>query len=263
MRSSRAKVCKGMFLAVLVLVLTTGQAVQGADKKNKDTDEPKGPAPVVGGVTILPDKKGLEVSGKVVMQQGILDFLAVITGGREYESVLALDVKPSMLHASLIAIGAKSGPTPSYIEWKTKQDTEAGKKDVKPLEPGSSLQLTLVWKTPDGKTHEVPAVSFLYNRRTKQVEPQTNPWIFTGGYFGKSIEGKTIYVADEDGAVISVVPESSAVINLAVSAGNPYDSPDEGFMPNKDVVPPRDTPVVLRISLIPVETKTESKDAQK
>jgi hypothetical protein len=249
---------KNLFVVLGMVVLGSAtlagfvSAAQGADLPagreagEKKALEPK--APVVGGVTMLPDKAGVEITGKVCQEEGILDFLGVVAGGREYESVLSLDVKPSVLHAALLAMGAKPGPTSAYIEWKKKKDAEAGQ-PVKALEPGSKLKITLSWKTPEGLTKEIPATSALFNRKTKTAEPESNAWIFSGSYFAKTLEEKTVYVADEEGAVIGVVTEPGAVINLSQDAGNPYDSPDEGFVPNKKDMPPRGTTLVVRISL--------------
>jgi len=242
-----AGVCVGML--VLAWVCTAQEA---------EKEKPK--ATVIDGVKILPDRGGLEIAGKVCQREGILDFLSVRTGGREYESILAMDVKPSALHAALLVMGAHAGPTDAYVEWKRKQDVAEGK-PVTDIKAGTKLKLTVIWTTEDGKTREVPATSLLFNRRTKQMEPETNPWVFTGSYFGKTLEDQTIYVADEDGAVVSVKSEPSAVINLAVDAGNPYDSQDEGFIPNKDVVPKAGTAVVLRIQL--AEKKEEPKPEKK
>ena len=210
----------------------------------------------IGGVKILPDRKGLEIRGEVCMEDGILDFLGVIQGGREYESVLSIACKPSLLHAGLLALGAKPGLTPAQVEFR-KEREKAREKEGVPKEPevenalGTRLLVTVSWKTQDGKEKEVPATSLLFNRKTKKVEPEASGWFFSGSYFGKTLEGERVYVADEDGAVICVVQDGSAVINLGVYAGNPYDSPDEGFVPNKDVLPPVGTAVVLHVKTAP------------
>ncbi len=243
-------------LIVVVSLLSAAEDIEDLDA-GQARKRPKAP-PIVGGVRVLPDKGGLEIQGRVCMEDGVLDFLAVMAGGREYESALALECKPSALHAALLAMGAKPGPTPAYIEWdKQRQQKEdkdkppARGKPVNPAKPGSKLTLTVCWKTPDGKSKEVPATSLLFNRKTKKMEPESNAWIFTGSYFGKTLEDKKVYVADVDGAVVTVIQDPSAVISLGVDAGNPYDADDQGFQPNKKILPKVDTPVLVRIKLAP------------
>ena len=235
-------VVSGVLAFALWITVGASFGAEGIGKPEAEGGKP----PVVGGVRLLPDGKGLEIEGRVCLAEGILDFVAVIEKGREYESVLALKCKPSALHAALLAMGAKPGPTPAFLRWRKKREDEAPPKRV-----GSKLLITVEWKDEDGKTRHVPAQSLLFNRKTKKVEPTSNPWIFTGSYFGKNLDGKQVYVADIDGAVISVVSDGGAVINLAEDAGNPYDDAEQGFVVNTKVVPKVGTPVKVTIRPAP------------
>lgn len=212
------------------------------------------PAPVLGGVRILPDKQGLQIEGRVARAEGILDFLAVVEGGREYESVLSLNCRPSALHAALLAMGAKPGPTPEYIKWLAENPDK--KPANAPDKPGSALLIDVEWKDADGNMKKTSANSLLYNRRTKKAETVVNPWTFTGSVFYKDIEGKTAYGADVNGAVISVTPEDS-VIQLGWQAGNPYDAEDQGFAVNTDAIPKAGTPVLVTLRLTPPPDKKD------
>lgn len=260
----------GALIVTTILLVGCGRSPdEGVEDPFAEQPRKTSKAPIVGGVRVLPNKGGLEIQGLVCMEEGVLDFLAVMRGGREYESILTLECKPSALHAALLAIGAKPGPTPAYIEWQKQRQEEdkgksptgdkpstkvkppAGDKPVTPAVPGSKLTITVYWKTPDGKSKGVPATSLLFNRKTKKVEPESNAWIFTGSYFGKTLEDKKVYVADVDGAVISVIQDPTAVISLAVDAGNPYDSDDQGFQPNEKLLLKMETPVLVRIKLAP------------
>ena len=119
------KLRNSSWICVAALAMASACAAQDA-RPTPQQDKPE--APILGGVKILPDKKGLELTGTVCLQKGLLDFVAVKTGGREYESALALDVHPSALHASLLAIGAKPGPTETFLKWRRLRDEQEGKK---------------------------------------------------------------------------------------------------------------------------------------
>jgi hypothetical protein len=85
----------------------------------------------------------------------------------------------------------------------------------------------------------------LIDRHTKKPAA-TLPWIFTGSYFTKSvIDGKEIFLADEEQVFIALWWQPSALINLKQSFGNPYHGDGEGFEANTKVLPPKDTPVKL------------------
>jgi hypothetical protein len=86
------------------------------------------PGPVVHGG----DHKFIEATGHVAPTDGILEFIAVELTGRDYESPLTLDCKPSELQFALILIGGESGPLP--------QQAKAGEK------VGNRLQLEVEWE---------------------------------------------------------------------------------------------------------------------
>ncbi|KPJ56613.1 MAG: hypothetical protein AMS16_02090 [Planctomycetes bacterium DG_58] len=196
--------------------------------------------------------KRIEIEGRFCLKEGILDYLAVASGGQEYESVVALNCNGSRIHSGLLAMGAKPGPTQQLID-ELKKNPPKGRKV--PERPGTALDISFEWKH-DGKSYSVPAGRTLFDRGKKKV-PEGGYWVFTGSYFAKDLEDETkeFYMADVDRALIAVLYTGSAVINFSHDAGNPYAGEDTGYEVNKALVPPEGTPVKLVIT--PAKKPTE------
>jgi hypothetical protein len=165
--------------------------------------------------------KFIEADGKVALTDGILEFIAVQSEGRAYESLLTLDCKPSELKFALLLIGC-----------------EADEKQ------GSQLALEIEWQQ-DGKPKRVPVEELLIDRHTKK--PATKlAWRFTGSTFVKDLlSGREVFQADQEAAFIALWWEPAVLINIVGDHGNPYRADDQGFEVLKTAVPPTGTPVKL------------------
>lgn len=193
------------------------------------------PAPVAVHNKIQTDvaAKTITMEGRFCLKEGILDYFAVEATGHEYESVLALEVKPSLLHASLIAVGAEPGLT-SEILARLKQNPPPG--DNVPEKGGSRFAVTVEWEQ-DGKAVSVSATQLLINRKTQQP-PEDAAWVFTGSYFAKNPEtDEHVYMADMDQDLMAVFWSKSAVMNFEKDNGNAYDGMATGYAVNSGVVP--------------------------
>jgi hypothetical protein len=164
----------------------------------------------------------VEAGGKIAECEGdLLEFLAVETGGRAYESLLTLECKPSALQAALLLLGCK----PSE-------------------KAGTRLSLEVSWEI-EGRSRTASVGELLLERRTgKPPGPLT--WVFTGSRFVK-LPGASdeVFLADAEEAFISLYPHEGLLIQLGGSFGNPYRSPEAGFGPNTARLPPKGTPVKL------------------
>ena len=165
--------------------------------------------------------KFVEADGKMALTDGILEFIAVQSEGRTYESLLTLDCKPSELKFALLLIGC---------EPDEKQ--------------GSQLALEIEWQQ-DGKPKRVPVEALLIDRHTKK--PATKlAWRFTGSTFVKDLlSGREVFQADQEAAFIALWWEPAVLINVVGDHGNPYRASDQGFEVLKTAVPPTGTPVKL------------------
>jgi hypothetical protein len=248
------------FLAVIVGVLLVGvlvgcgrnrpdkppaEALAKTEANPETTPVKVAPAePALDAIQVDVKEKRIEIQGVFCLQEGILDYLAVTSGGQEYESVVSLRCKGSLVHAGLLSLGAVPGPTPQVLQ-RLRQNPPKDRE--LPKQVGTSLNITCEWEK-DGKTVSVPASELLFNRKLKKGQDKGR-WCFTGSYFAKDPDGKEFYMSDIERSLIGVFYAPSAVINFEEDAGDPYEGEDIGYSVNKQVIPPRDTPVKLIITL--------------
>jgi hypothetical protein len=92
--------------------------------------------------------KRLLVKTRVVLREGFLEMLACPAQTKEHESILALEGKAYVIHAGLLALGAKPGGPVQY------QPT---------FHPpsGQPIDIFLQWADADGKRHRVKAQEWI------------------------------------------------------------------------------------------------------
>jgi hypothetical protein len=189
----------------------------------------------IGKVTCFRAGRRIEVEGKVCLQEGALEYLAVLAGGKEYESVLSFDCKATDLNIALIGMEYKAAGI------KRLGDPETPR--------GDPLYLWVEWKTEDGKTKRVRAEDLLYNVGTKKPMRQT-AWVFTGSLFERDPDTKRlIFLADIERNLIAVYRDPVAIFN------SPLDTGVDGiyYQVNKEVCPKVGTPVKLVLEPAPKE----------
>ncbi len=222
---------------VLATLLVFASAVQSRAQTNASSLEKTNELAQSGSVVSLPgltihggEKGFVEATGKMALTDGILEFVAVDAKGRDYESLLTLDCKPSELQFALLLIGCETGAVPGHAK--------AGEK------PGSPLVLEIEWQD-QGRARRVPVEQLLVDRRTRK-SPESLPWVFNGSYFARSpITNRDVFQADEEQAFIALWWEPSILINLGVEYGDPYRGDKQGFEVKTAVAPAKDTPIKL------------------
>ena len=173
------------------------------------------------GLRIQSEEKIIEATGRVALTNGILEFVAVEAGGRDYESLLTLTCRPSALKFALLLLGLHEGET-----------------------NGAPLRLDVEW-TVAGKPHRVPVETLLLDRNTEK-SPAALPFIFSGSSFGFDLTGSNqIFYADVEQAHVALWWQPAVLINVRDDRGNPYRGDDQGFEVNSRLVPKAGTPVKL------------------
>ena len=173
------------------------------------------------GLRVRSETKLVEATGHIALTNGILEFLAVEAGGRDYESLVTLTCQPSALKFALLLVGCPEGET-----------------------NGAPLRIDIEWES-GGKTNRLPAEALLLDRRTGQP-PVRLPWIFSGSYFSPDLSGSNqVFAADLEQAHVALWWQPAALINVRETAGNPYRGDDQGFEVNSHRVPPLGTPIQL------------------
>ncbi|OPX21385.1 MAG: hypothetical protein B1H04_06770, partial [Planctomycetales bacterium 4484_123] len=204
---------------------------------------------------VLRPAKGLRIdlaARKVIIdaavseRQELLEFVLCTRGTKDYESLLVTDVKPSMLHAALLALKLTPGKPGRW-------STPAGKEPVFLPPAGAGLEIAVRWKDKNGRRREVPVTEWLLAAGTKK-KPKPIRWVFVGS--GLLADGS--YWADVEGHHISLANFASSVIDV------PFKSSDKNafleFAPNAALVPPKGTPVEVVIS--PVKGAENAPDAR-
>ena len=188
-------------------------------------------------VWLDPKKKQVVLVGEVCKATYPLEFFATLRG-RDYESVVVVDVKPSIVHAGLLAVGAKPGH-PARFEPKFEPPT------------GTEIEIGVRWKDKNGKRQQARAQEWIRNIKTKKV-PDIN-WVFAGsGFWVDETSGKKMYQGDS-GDFISVLNLPTATLDLPVRSFSAIES--RLFEGNPDRLPPEGTPVTIILTPKPAKPK--------
>ena len=246
----RDKKCPGwartVRLAAVALVVAA-EALGAETARPAPTTRPAG--------KVLRPAKGLRIDltarqviidAAVSERQELLEFLLCTKGTKDYESLLVTEVKPSTLHAALLALNLAPGKPGRW-------STPAGKEPVFLPPAGAGLEIAIRWKDKKGRRHEVPATDWLLAAGTKK-KPKPIRWVFVGS--GLLDDGS--YWADVEGHHISLANFASSVIDV------PFESSEKNafleFAPNTRAIPPKGTPVEVVIT--PVKGAEKAPDAR-
>ncbi|MGV3721416.1 MAG: YdjY domain-containing protein [Actinomycetota bacterium] len=163
----------------------------------------------------------LTCAGKVNMQRGTIEYLAVAPEGKLHESVLMLDVRPLHLQVGLILLGLepKGG-------LRHQGDVQIPK--------GSPVEAFVSWKR-NGRPVKARAEELVWDVERKRPMPQ-GAWVFSG-----SIVDSKGFVADRELSLMATYRDPAAIVNNALPTG----SDDSIYKVNERIVPKWDTPVTM------------------
>jgi hypothetical protein len=157
-----------------------------------------------------------------------LEFFCCLSGTNEHESVLRSAVRPSDMHAALLAIGLKPGEPMSY--------SEASKKWFPPHGPPLSIGVEF---EKAGKKVTYPAYRWLRDVKTKK-ECKSFSWVFCGS---RVKDGR--YAADDTGYIVSIVNFDFVIIDIPEFASSNNDLLE--WERNPDLMPEKGTKVWMVI----------------
>ncbi len=170
-------------------------------------------------------ERRLEVRGRICLQEGPLEYLAVLKGGKEYESVMAFDCSAIDVNLGLILSGYKR------VRGSVKK---VGDPDVP---KGDPLYLHVEWvEEREGKqvVKRVRAEDLLWNQITKKPM-RRSAWVFSGSRFVKDPEDpkKRYFLAQVERKLVAVFRDPGAIFNCPLDTGDE----DVFYVVNKKVVP--------------------------
>ena len=175
----------------------------------------------------------IDVKNKEVVLQGEvcaagypLEFFATYPN-RSYEAVLSVNVRPSIVHPCLQAVGAKEGH-PVVFQPKFSPPT------------GTEVAIEVRWKDAGGKVQSAPAQYWIRNVKTKKAL-DTN-WVFAGSMFVTDEAGNRSYLADS-GELICVLNLQGAMLDLPVRSDSALES--RTFEAFTEHLPPQGTSTTI------------------
>jgi hypothetical protein len=207
-------------------VLSTPTALFAQDAPAAATERRPAAFP---GVAIDVANKRVRIDCETLDISAPLEFFCVVSGTNEHESLLRSPIKPSHLHAGLLALGLEPGEPVKY--------SEAAKKWIPPH--GPPLQLFIEFEK-DGKAQRLPAYRLMRDVKTKKEMPPMT-WIFAGS---RILEDGG-YAADATGYLVSVVNFDLTVIDIPQLASNANETLEWEI--NKDLLPAAGTKAILSI----------------
>jgi len=168
------------------------------------------------------------VDGYVSLQEGPLEMFACPTGTKEHESIVAVYSSAQIVHAALLAVGAKVGHP---VKWDPKFEPPAG----------TEIGIEVRWLDQAGSWQSVRAQQWLRDYSTGKL--MTNSWVFAGSGFWKDEETGQEYYLAEAGDLICVSNFSSATLDIPIQSSQMNDG--LLFEANSNEIPAIGTPVRL------------------
>ena len=249
-----------MFVALVTLVII-GQScaspqplVDGAHAKAAPPPRASEPKLVRIGSDIVVNLANSEVviGAQVAARIGWLEQLVCKAGTREHESLLAVEAKPKLIHAALLAAGITHGSPGEWIELAP----DSSGKAILQLRPptGSPVEILVRWKSGDDE-HESKLCDWV--RRVPDdstanalVPFPCNRFVFAGSRVRPnppSLGPGEHYVADYTGSIVGLVTFGDEVIAFEEVIPDRVDIAAPLWEAWTDRIPPEGTPVDLVI----------------
>lgn len=156
------------------------------------------------GIHLRPEENVLEVSGRINLEPGPVEFLACTPDGPVERSLVVLDCVPSGLHAGLLALGLVPRPARGESE-----------------ENAFGVDIYLRWQDLDGGVVGAAAAELLW---IDGVGPTSGPletgaWIFTGsGLTPSGAVGEVAFAADLAGRLVALRADGRSVLGRGATA---------------------------------------------
>lgn len=172
-------------------------------------------------------RKQVVMMGTVCQADYPLEFF-VTYPDRAYEAIVSSDVRPSLVHAGLLAIGAKPGKPVQFQPEFTPPS-------------GMEIAVEVRWKDANGKQRSSPAQDWVRNVKTKK--PLDITWVFAGSRTVTDEEtAENRYQAD-GGDFICLLNRPSALLDLPIRSESSLES--RLFEAFREHLPPTGTPVTI------------------
>jgi hypothetical protein len=175
------------------------------------------------------------IEASVCLREGEygLECLLCRNGTKEHESVLHTGADAKLIHAGLLAAGAKPGAPVQY--------REVGNEIVTTPPTGDRVKISLKYEE-KGKQVTIRAQDWVRNSRSKVV--MNEGWIFAGSRLWENQKtGKMVYGANAEGGYICTSNVPTAILDVPFAS--PKSLEGRSFEPFSEHIPPVDTRVLV------------------
>ncbi len=194
-------------------------------------------------IWLTKDGESVVLLGRVALREGLLELLACRVGSKEHESIISIRVKPMLIHAALLAIGAEPG-----------KPVQVHPTFVPPS--GDEIEIKVRWRDENGDVREILAQEWvLDNAKSTKDDPQamSTHWVFTGSKEFTDEDGERHYVAEETGELFGVSNFVGAILDVPIKSSS--ENADLLFSCFTERIPEVGTP--LTIILTPTKNRRE------
>lgn len=202
----------------------------------------------IGDVVVDRSAGTVSFPARVVKPAYLLEFFLCRAGTKEYESVLATDVRASDLHAAMLLLGLSPG-----------LPAEAPGGVFLPPR-GATVAVELRWTDPEGKRRSASAGDWLAPSGVENEKDGTDNrknfrpparWVFVGS---EMLPGGG-YLADQDGGIIAVANVAGAVFDVPLASTRALHRRRFGI--RQAVVPPPGTAVEMLLRPDPYAARAD------
>jgi hypothetical protein len=193
-------------------------------------------------VWLDPKGKRVIVGGSICLREGQLEMFACPKGTKEHESVVSVNAAAHVVHAGLLALGAKEGkPVRFQPEYQAAS--------------GVVVDIECVWIDSSGKQQTTKAQQWV--KRAKTGKALQYDWVFAGSGFW--VDGDQRFYYGDAGEFVCVSNFPTATLDLPIESTQANE--DLLFAAFTENIPPRGTPVQLilkpRLGTEKKQTKNE------
>jgi hypothetical protein len=181
----------------------------------------------IGSILLKKAERSVSFPALVNMDQGLLEYLLVRTGGKTHESLLRTAVEPRDLQVALLLLGLEGTSRPLVAQGAPELPT------------GEPVSVSISLSRPDGRVSEVnPAAWIVKKDGEALLAPGEINFVFTG-----SVMSGARFQAQAEGSIIAIYHDPAAIIDNASPGGES----DRIWFANGAAAPAVGTPVTVTI----------------
>lgn len=193
----------------LALVVMIGAAVLAAESP---APKAAGPLELFPGVRLDAASKSVEFDAEVIADLSdpkkvlYLEVLVCPRDTKEHESLVMTRVKPSQVHAALLAAGLTPG---APVTWRTEDG-----KTISTAPKGDAVRVEFRWKDPaTGEEKSASPLGWVVNTKTgRRASDEGTGFVFAGSVMIKRPDGTERYDADAAGTLVGLASFGSEAI---------------------------------------------------